>query len=424
MEPPLREKTLRTSAPVRLRLSVRDSTMIATPPGRVPLVGHRLVAHALELAGAPLDGPLDGVDRHRAVARLVEHGAQGRVGVEVAAPSRAATSSWRISLANSFARALSTAALRCLVVAHLECPDIGLALPSARSGTGTVGAPDGRRSSSGWNAATSTGALPAQHRCTASRAPCRRRPAGAPAAGVGQAHRGQDLHAGTGRLDQRGPDEDGVHRPAVEGGDVEVALEGLALAPVGVAPHRDVDGARSSAGRAGRRRPRRPAGSGPRRCRRPGARRRAPWPAARASPRTRAASTWWSTRRRAGRSRRGRRGRRAADRPGCRRRGQRARRGARRRRLAARGRRSPPGGTSAAAAHGHRAYQPRSARCVSRVPISRPGIAAPRPRLTLATICGVGVVGRGLDDGPGPAGRVLALEDARAHEHGLGARAA
>ena len=32
--------------------------------GRVALVGDRLVGDALELAGAPLDGPLDGVDGH------------------------------------------------------------------------------------------------------------------------------------------------------------------------------------------------------------------------------------------------------------------------------------------------------------------------------------------------------------------------
>src|SRR5579872_900463 len=40
-------------------------------------------------------------------------------------PSRAATSTWRISFANSFPLALSTAPLRCLVVAHFEWPDIG-----------------------------------------------------------------------------------------------------------------------------------------------------------------------------------------------------------------------------------------------------------------------------------------------------------
>jgi len=36
MEPPLRVNVLRTSAPVRLRLSVRHSMMTATPPGAYP----------------------------------------------------------------------------------------------------------------------------------------------------------------------------------------------------------------------------------------------------------------------------------------------------------------------------------------------------------------------------------------------------
>src|SRR5579863_10339490 len=39
-------------------------------------------------------------------------------------PSRAATSTWRMSLAKTLARALSLAPLRCLVVAHFEWPDI------------------------------------------------------------------------------------------------------------------------------------------------------------------------------------------------------------------------------------------------------------------------------------------------------------
>ena len=39
-------------------------------------------------------------------------------------PSRAATSIWRMSLANTLARAASLAPFWCLVVAHLECPDM------------------------------------------------------------------------------------------------------------------------------------------------------------------------------------------------------------------------------------------------------------------------------------------------------------
>ena len=44
------------------------------------------------------------------------------------------------------------------------------------------------------------------------------------------------------------------------------------------------------------------------------------------------------------------------------------------------------------------------------------------PRLTLARMCGVAEVRGGLDDGLGPRRRVVALEDARADEHGLGAQ--
>src|SRR3954464_14008655 len=39
-------------------------------------------------------------------------------------PSRAATSTWRISLANTFARLASVAPFLCLIVAHLEWPDM------------------------------------------------------------------------------------------------------------------------------------------------------------------------------------------------------------------------------------------------------------------------------------------------------------
>jgi hypothetical protein len=39
-------------------------------------------------------------------------------------PSRAATSTWRISLAKTLAALLVVAAFLCLIVAHLEWPDI------------------------------------------------------------------------------------------------------------------------------------------------------------------------------------------------------------------------------------------------------------------------------------------------------------
>src|SRR5262245_2029688 len=41
-------------------------------------------------------------------------------------PSRAATSTWRISLAKSLPRALSLAPVWCLIVAHLQWPDMAL----------------------------------------------------------------------------------------------------------------------------------------------------------------------------------------------------------------------------------------------------------------------------------------------------------
>src|SRR5579872_1777734 len=49
-------------------------------------------------------------------------------------PSRAATSTCRISLAKSFPRALSAAPFLCLIVAHLLCPDMALLLLARRRG--------------------------------------------------------------------------------------------------------------------------------------------------------------------------------------------------------------------------------------------------------------------------------------------------
>jgi hypothetical protein len=42
-------------------------------------------------------------------------------------PSRAATSSWRAILANTLARRASAAPFLCLIVAHLEWPDMSVA---------------------------------------------------------------------------------------------------------------------------------------------------------------------------------------------------------------------------------------------------------------------------------------------------------
>src|SRR3954469_11060274 len=67
-----------------------------------------------------------GTDASRALANMVR-----RVALALMSPppSRAATSTWRISLANSLPRALSLAPFWCLIVAHLEWPD--MASPSS-----------------------------------------------------------------------------------------------------------------------------------------------------------------------------------------------------------------------------------------------------------------------------------------------------
>ena len=62
--PPSLLKTLRTSEPVRLRLSVSTSTRSADAAGGVTLVGDRLVGAAVALAGAALDRPVDRVVGH------------------------------------------------------------------------------------------------------------------------------------------------------------------------------------------------------------------------------------------------------------------------------------------------------------------------------------------------------------------------
>src|SRR6516162_6214494 len=63
-------------------------------------------------------------------------------------PVRAATSTFLISLANSFPRRASTAAFLCLVVAHLEWPLMSVPSPCQRSSGGCAGRQstrDGRR---------------------------------------------------------------------------------------------------------------------------------------------------------------------------------------------------------------------------------------------------------------------------------------
>src|SRR2546421_13026032 len=102
-----------------------------------------------------------GTDASRALVNMVRN-----VALELTSPppSRAATSTWRISLANSLPRALSCAPFLCLMVAHLEWPDIGshasqekLMQPQA---AGELGGESGDQHPT----------LPPQHRPTAARA--------------------------------------------------------------------------------------------------------------------------------------------------------------------------------------------------------------------------------------------------------------
>ncbi len=55
------------------------------PAWGVALVTHRLVTDTLQLAGPPLDGPVDGLAGHIARQGLVHRGAQGRVTGRIAA---------------------------------------------------------------------------------------------------------------------------------------------------------------------------------------------------------------------------------------------------------------------------------------------------------------------------------------------------
>src|SRR5687768_12082495 len=135
-------------------------------------------------------------------------------------PSRADTSTWRISLAKSLPRALSLAPFWCLIVAHFECPDMSdpdllqellVEPPIVRQLR-----VEGRRRDR---------ALAHEHRA---------------ALVVGQ-----HLDGRTGPLDPRSADEHGVER-LVEPDDVEIGLEGVDLATVGVAAHRDVEDAEAA----------------------------------------------------------------------------------------------------------------------------------------------------------------------------------
>src|SRR5688572_7638393 len=74
-----------------------------------------------------------GTDASRAFCTIVRSVALESVSPP---PWRAATSTWRSSLANSLPRAASAAPFLCLIVAHLECPltaPLPSGPPSARS---------------------------------------------------------------------------------------------------------------------------------------------------------------------------------------------------------------------------------------------------------------------------------------------------
>jgi hypothetical protein len=81
--PPFFEKAWRISLTARFLLSVRTSTMRATP-GAVALVGNLFIRNAFELAGAALDGSFDVVGRHVLGLGGDDGSAEARIAVWVA----------------------------------------------------------------------------------------------------------------------------------------------------------------------------------------------------------------------------------------------------------------------------------------------------------------------------------------------------
>ena len=125
IEPPLRVTATRTSEAARFLLSDKHSIMIATPDGPYP--SYIIVS---QLA------PPDSRPAPRFIARsILSAGIEFFLAFATASksvgfpsmsgpPLREATSIALISLAKFFARRLSMTAFLCLVVAHLEWPDI------------------------------------------------------------------------------------------------------------------------------------------------------------------------------------------------------------------------------------------------------------------------------------------------------------
>src|SRR6478752_5450710 len=120
-------------------------------------------------------------------------------------PMRAATSMFLISLANDLARRLSMIAFLCLVVAHLEWPDMALRFSSDHADKKFVYA-----FLAGHFRVEGGGQQLAGTHCDNSSRPGQRCGVGR-LAGVRRFHLRQDLHVRTDPLHPRTADEDSVH---------------------------------------------------------------------------------------------------------------------------------------------------------------------------------------------------------------------
>src|SRR5215470_19733740 len=140
-------------------------------------------------------------------------------------PVRAATSMFLISLANSLPRLASTTAFLCLVVAHLEWPDMSAVLPHQVHEVPMHPQVTGQL---GMERRGQQAALPDRDD------PTRARP---------RLDRAEHLHAGAGRLHPRRADEDRTHRPTGQPGQPDIFLERLHLPAEGVAAHLHVQAA-------------------------------------------------------------------------------------------------------------------------------------------------------------------------------------
>src|SRR5918995_4429914 len=138
-----------------------------------------------------------------------------------------------ISLAKSLPRRASTTAFLCLVVAHLEWPDIGLGLLH-----------DVEEQAMHTQVA---GELGVEGRREQRTLPDSDDPTGGRAGGRAGGDSREDVDAGAGFLDPRRPDEHGVQRgPVAEHADVEIGLERLDLPAERVAPDGYVQSAKGA----------------------------------------------------------------------------------------------------------------------------------------------------------------------------------